>query len=163
VIVGFYLLYPRYVIRKRTDELLVIETSSGRSVFLIALVGLLLVNPGSDSLVFGASVLIMMTYSQTWTLSKSVGTVSCRYRLLFLSLSEQLIPISEISEMRVSSFAAGEGWFKNFRVQLITRQGKQYFVATYPRMKELEEIALEFDRYLPKTARHVEDVGPILH
>lgn len=160
---GFYLLYPRYVIRKRTDELLVIETSSGRSIILIAIVGLLLVNPGTDSFVFGASVLIMLTYSQTWTLSKSVGMVSCRYRLLFLSLWQRLIPISEISEMRVSSYAAGEGWFRNFRVQLITRQGNQYFVATYPRMKELREIAVEFARFLPDTARHVEDVGPIPH
>jgi ABC-type multidrug transport system fused ATPase/permease subunit len=145
-----YLLDPNYIVKHREKELLIIETSSGRSVlFPFILFFLWKVTDNMILLIFGTILIIALTLLRTeWSFDKNKEEVRKSTICWKKNFTEKIESLKSIRGLRVESSTAINEFPNEHKLYLMIDNGKERCIAERRSADNLKPIIRDVENFL---------------
>jgi len=152
-----YLLNPNYLVKKRTPGLLAIETSSGRNIFLLFVILVLLLQQDWIKYPGMSLSLLILTYKKEWTLDKLRDEIKCESTILWMSFHKELVKMTALKEIVVKRGSDAQQIGDIYKLYLRTSNGERRdILVTHRRSYSLLlPIVKDIRAFLPESVKYI--------
>lgn len=146
-----YFLKPNYIVKQKSSGELRAETNSGRNLFIIFIVLILLFN--EKYIMFPGIFLcfIIWTYQKEWIIKKFKNKLFRRKKILWIVYDEIELEIDNIREIGIEKIASAQAVGHDYRLYLKTNEGKSFNVTTRSRCSDIKPIVSDIREMLPES------------
>jgi hypothetical protein len=151
---GIWFLSLKTNVKKQSDTVLIIETGSGKNIFLILFSFILLFQLPMIKYSGIIVCFILWTYKNEWIFNKETEKMIFHSTFLWIHVSSKIVFYKNIKTLKISKNSNTEGT-SFYDLLLITEDGKKFCITTISWCSRVKPEMDMIKPYLPTTTEYI--------